>query len=59
MKLTGKAKSAMRSEANITSALESVLVAVPYFAWANRGEGEMIVWLPRDESRVQILRLLQ
>jgi len=23
------------------------LVAVPYFAWANRGKGEMAVWLPR------------
>lgn len=26
------------------------LIAVPYYAWAHRGEGEMIVWLPRDES---------
>jgi DUF1680 family protein len=23
------------------------LIAVPYFAWANRGMGEMVVWLPR------------
>ena len=23
------------------------VVAVPYFAWANRGKGEMAVWLPR------------
>jgi len=23
------------------------LVAVPYYAWAHRGEGEMAVWLPR------------
>ncbi len=22
------------------------LVAIPYFAWANRGPGEMVVWLP-------------
>jgi DUF1680 family protein len=20
--------------------------AIPYFAWANRGQGEMAVWLP-------------
>ena len=26
-------------------------VAVPYYAWAHRGEGEMAVWLPR---RVQL-----
>lgn len=24
--------------------------AIPYFAWANRGEGEMAVWLPRLET---------
>jgi DUF1680 family protein len=23
------------------------LLAVPYFAWANRGDGAMRVWLPR------------
>ena len=26
------------------------LIAIPYYAWAHRGEGEMTVWLPRDES---------
>jgi hypothetical protein len=25
-------------------------IAVPYYAWAHRGEGEMTVWLPREES---------
>jgi DUF1680 family protein len=25
--------------------------AIPYYAWANRGRGEMIVWLPREESK--------
>jgi len=25
--------------------------AIPYFAWANRGEGEMAVWLPTGDSR--------
>lgn len=24
--------------------------AIPYYAWANRGAGEMMVWLPRTES---------
>ena len=28
-------------------------MAVPYFAWANRGPGEMAVWLPRTESAVR------
>jgi DUF1680 family protein len=30
---------------------EQDFVAVPYYAWAHRGEGEMAVWLPR---RVQL-----
>ncbi|MHB8095279.1 MAG: glycoside hydrolase family 127 protein [Candidatus Aminicenantales bacterium] len=27
------------------------LTAIPYYAWANRGQGEMAVWLARDESK--------
>jgi uncharacterized protein len=27
--------------------------AIPYYAWANRGRGEMIVWLPRSESALR------
>ena len=23
-----------------------VFTAIPYYAWANRGRGEMIVWIP-------------
>lgn len=26
------------------------LVMIPYYAWAHRGNGEMIVWLPYEES---------
>jgi uncharacterized protein len=25
------------------------LTAIPYFAWANRGKTEMIVWLPYEK----------
>lgn len=31
------------------------LEAIPYYAWAHRGEGEMQVWLPRRISRVEIV----
>ena len=24
--------------------------AIPYYAWANRGRGEMLVWMPRSEK---------
>ncbi len=34
---------------------EQELVAIPYYAWAHRGAGEMAVWLARDESAAQHL----
>jgi DUF1680 family protein len=32
-----------------TSAAPAQLLAVPYFAWANRGSGGMRVWIPADQ----------
>jgi len=32
---------------------EPALVAVPYYTWANRGAGEMAVWLPREPADAQ------
>jgi hypothetical protein len=29
--------------------------AIPYYAWANRGPGEMIVWLPTNETAARPL----
>lgn len=29
---------------------EQDFVAIPYYAWANRGRGQMIVWLPTSEA---------
>jgi hypothetical protein len=29
---------------------EQTLVAIPYATWANRGRGEMLVWIPRTEA---------
>ena len=29
---------------------EQAFTAIPYYAWANRGRGQMIVWLPRTEA---------
>jgi DUF1680 family protein len=37
---------AKRIAADSTSTNVS-LTAIPYYAWANRGKGEMVVWLPR------------
>ena len=32
------------------SVAPSTLKLIPYYAWNNRGEDSMIVWLPRKES---------
>lgn len=31
------------------------IVAIPYFAWANRGAGQMEVWVPRKIREVRVL----
>jgi hypothetical protein len=28
-------------------------LAIPYYAWANRGPGQMLVWLPRTSAAVK------
>ncbi len=30
-------------------------VAIPYYAWANRGKGEMLLWLPEQAKGVEII----
>jgi hypothetical protein len=30
-------------------------IAIPYYSWAHRGQGEMSVWLPREESLARAL----
>ena len=34
---------------------EQEFTAIPYYAWANRGPGEMIVWLPTSEAAARPL----
>jgi len=34
---------------------EQDFLAIPYYAWAHRGAGEMVVWLPREESAARPL----
>ena len=46
--LKGKALAALKAaDGKIASTKEQDFLAIPYYAWANRGEGEMAVWLPR------------
>ena len=51
--LKGKAIPYHRDEARETVPGEVVpFTAIPYYAWAHRGKGEMQVWLAREESAV-------
>jgi len=34
------------------------LVAIPYYAWANRGAGEMQVWLPREAAGARVMPIV-
>ncbi|MBN2409204.1 MAG: glycoside hydrolase family 127 protein [Candidatus Aminicenantes bacterium] len=52
--LTAKAAAVEKdAEGRVVNRKPHDLMAVPYFAWANRGPGEMVVWLPRTESAVK------
>jgi len=35
--------------------VKQAFTAIPYYAWAHRGQGEMTVWLARDESKARFL----
>jgi len=46
--LKGKALAAAKSaDGKIVSTREQDFLAIPYYAWANRGASEMEVWFPR------------
>jgi DUF1680 family protein len=55
--VTGRAVAVSRNEAGGVTRTPQTLTAIPYATWANRGRGEMLVWLPRDEAVVRVLPL--
>ncbi|MDO7854478.1 glycoside hydrolase family 127 protein [Hymenobacter convexus] len=40
---------------NSISTVRQTLTAIPYYAWANRGKGEMTVWFPQQVTDVDLL----
>jgi DUF1680 family protein len=54
--LRGKALASIRGHDDIVTR-EQDFTAIPYATWANRGEGEMIVWLPRTAQNASPLPL--
>jgi len=40
---------------NTISTVRHTLTAIPYYAWANRGKGEMTVWFPQQVTDVDLV----
>jgi uncharacterized protein len=53
--LTGRAQALRRTEAGGLEKTDQPFTAIPYYAWANRGRGEMLVWLPNTEAHARPL----
>jgi hypothetical protein len=48
--ITGRAVGLAYDAAGKVTRREQAFTAIPYYAWANRGPGEMLVWLPNRET---------
>ena len=44
----------IHQEDNISTVKQS-FTAIPYYSWANRGKGEMMVWFPTEVKTVELL----
>jgi hypothetical protein len=51
--ITGSAEVVSRDAAGKMTAAARPFLAVPFYAWANRGGGQMLVWLPRTTAAVR------
>jgi hypothetical protein len=51
--IRGKARTLAYDAAGAIEKSDLTLTAIPYYAWANRGRGEMTVWIARDEQHVK------
>jgi hypothetical protein len=52
--IKGKALAVSSDESGAIVKTEQDFQAIPYFAWANRGRGQMAVWLADTESSVRV-----
>ena len=43
------------SVANSVTSTRQPFIAIPYYAWAHRGKGEMMVWLPEHLADIDII----
>jgi DUF1680 family protein len=50
MGITGDAQMIARDDSGQITRTPTTFTAIPYYGWANRGRGEMIVWIPTSEA---------
>jgi DUF1680 family protein len=53
--ITGEADAVSEKGGKIVTEKRAVTL-IPYYAWANRGKGEMAVWLARDPAKARVAR---
>jgi hypothetical protein len=53
--LQAEGKSVARTSDTETKATDTQVKLIPYFSWAHRGPGEMMVWIPRKPTAAQPL----
>jgi hypothetical protein len=52
--IEGRALGAAKNADGSMTKTEQAFKAIPYFAWANRGKGEMAVWIADSEGSVRV-----
>jgi DUF1680 family protein len=53
--ITGRATALTTDAAGKVSKTDQEFKAIPYYAWANRGPGQMMVWIPNSEASAKPL----
>ena len=54
MVLKAEAKAVTYNDTEVKT-IDQPFVAIPYYAWANRGKGEMMLWLPEKIKNIEII----
>lgn len=53
--IKGKAHTAQKAEDGKMNVSDHPFTAIPYYAWANRGRGQMMVWLPNSVESARLV----
>ena len=53
--LTAEVPAVIVANGNSISTVKQKLTAIPYYSWANRGQGEMMVWFPTQVKDIELI----